>query len=68
MKIKSLKNCFTTNPVERRWVSGKVVEIEDEIANILLRNANFVKASAETKLEKDVRSKHRKERSSGSRN
>jgi uncharacterized protein (DUF885 family) len=48
MKIKSLQNCWTTEP-EKKWSAGEVAELSDEVAEKLLNNINFVKAEAEAK-------------------
>lgn len=41
MKIKSLTDCYTIDP-SIKWSAGEVIEVDDEVANKLLKNKNFV--------------------------
>jgi len=42
MKIKSKISCYTTDP-SRKWSAGEVCEIDDSVAEKLLKSDNFIK-------------------------
>ena len=41
MKILSLTDCYTIDP-SIKWSAGEVKEVDEEVANKLLLNKNFV--------------------------
>jgi len=47
MKVISKTNCYTTQP-PRKWSAGEAVEIEEKVAEKLLKSKNFTKESSQT--------------------
>jgi hypothetical protein len=54
MRIKSRTNCYTTDP-NIKWSAGEVCEVEDTIAEKLLKSNNFIRDNSSEYKTREMR-------------